>query len=106
MDGMLTRLGKSFRHGSQGILDGASKAVLENEFGTSNDDEVVLKILEKGDLQEFEVCTIIPFSTPFCFLFLFPYALQSPVVLPASRRPKMLCVTPAVPSTRTRLPVR
>jgi ribosome maturation protein Sdo1 len=29
--------------------------MLENEFGTSNDDEAVLKILEKGSLQEFEV---------------------------------------------------
>jgi ribosome maturation protein Sdo1 len=29
--------------------------MLENEFGTSNDDEAVLKILEKGSLQEFEM---------------------------------------------------
>ncbi|KAK3310095.1 ribosome maturation protein [Chaetomium strumarium] len=42
------------KHGAQGMLDGASKAVLENEFGTSKDEEVVLKVLEKGNLQEFE----------------------------------------------------
>jgi hypothetical protein len=37
------------------LLEGASKSTLENEFGTSNEDEAVLKILEKGTLQEFEV---------------------------------------------------
>lgn len=29
--------------------------MLENEFGTTKDDEIVTKILEKGTLQEFEV---------------------------------------------------
>lgn len=29
--------------------------MLENEFGTSNENDAVLKILEKGSLQEFEV---------------------------------------------------
>ncbi|AEO53494.1 hypothetical protein MYCTH_2294878 [Thermothelomyces thermophilus ATCC 42464] len=43
------------RHGAQGLLGGASKAMLENEFGTSKEDEAVLKILEKGSLQEFEM---------------------------------------------------
>ena len=43
------------RHGAQGLLEGASKSTLENEFGTSKEDEAVLKILEKGSLQEFEV---------------------------------------------------
>ncbi|OJJ02622.1 hypothetical protein ASPVEDRAFT_42125 [Aspergillus versicolor CBS 583.65] len=38
-------------HGSQGVLDGASKASLENEFGTHNDEECVKKILEGGELQ-------------------------------------------------------
>ncbi|KAL2869819.1 SBDS family protein [Aspergillus lucknowensis] len=37
--------------GSQGVLDGASKASLENEFGTANDEDCVRKILEGGDLQ-------------------------------------------------------
>jgi ribosome maturation protein Sdo1 len=37
------------------MMEGASKALLENEFGTSNDDEAVTQILEKGNLQEFEV---------------------------------------------------
>ncbi|KAH8703151.1 putative RNA binding protein [Talaromyces proteolyticus] len=40
------------KQGAQGILDGASKAVLENEFGTSRDEEVVEQILEKGEIQE------------------------------------------------------
>lgn len=44
------------RHGAQGVLDGASKLTLENEFGTSNDDEVIIKILEGGEVQASEVC--------------------------------------------------
>ncbi|KIV97048.1 hypothetical protein, variant [Exophiala mesophila] len=41
----------SHKHGAQGELDTASKATLENEFGTSNEDEVVKKILEEGQVQ-------------------------------------------------------
>lgn len=33
-------------------MDGASKATLENEFGTHVDDEVIKQILEKGTIQE------------------------------------------------------
>jgi ribosome maturation protein Sdo1 len=44
------------RHGSQGVLDGASKASLENEFGTANVEECVRKILEGGELQGYTVC--------------------------------------------------
>jgi hypothetical protein len=44
------------RHGAQGTLDGASKATLENEFGTANADDVIKEILEKGSVQETEVC--------------------------------------------------
>ena len=43
------------RHGAQGVLDTASKATLENEFGTSNEDECMIKILEGGMVQETEV---------------------------------------------------
>jgi len=39
------------KHGAQGQLDGASKASLENEFGTSNEDEVIKKILMDGQVQ-------------------------------------------------------
>jgi len=39
------------KHGAQGILDTASKSTLENEFGTSNEDECIIKILEKGQVQ-------------------------------------------------------
>src|SRR6266511_807761 len=48
----------SNRHGAQGVLDSASKATMENEFGTNKDDEVIIKILEKGSVQESEVCHI------------------------------------------------
>lgn len=39
------------RHGAQGVLDSASKNALENEFGTSNDDDCMVKILEGGEYQ-------------------------------------------------------
>ena len=44
-----------FRHGAQGHLDGASKAILENEFETSNEDECIIKILENGEVQQTRV---------------------------------------------------
>ncbi|KIY49469.1 DUF1960-domain-containing protein [Fistulina hepatica ATCC 64428] len=34
--------------GNQGILGKASKQMMENDFGTSRDDEVVIQILQKG----------------------------------------------------------
>jgi len=40
------------KHGAQGQLNRASKAQLENEFGTSNADDVVKAVLEKGSVQE------------------------------------------------------
>ncbi|KAM0341019.1 hypothetical protein ACHAPU_010251 [Fusarium lateritium] len=40
--------------GAQGNLDAASKAELENEFGTSVDDDVIKQILEKGVTQTTE----------------------------------------------------
>ena len=52
------------RHGAQGQLDGASKSTLENQFGTSNEDEVIKVILEKGTVQESEVCSSSPPSLP------------------------------------------
>ncbi|EMC99165.1 hypothetical protein BAUCODRAFT_85329 [Baudoinia panamericana UAMH 10762] len=42
------------KHGNQGVLDGASKGQLEDEFGTSRDDDVVTKILEGGSIIESE----------------------------------------------------
>ncbi|KEF56931.1 uncharacterized protein A1O9_07121 [Exophiala aquamarina CBS 119918] len=41
----------SHKHGAQGELDTASKSSLENEFGTSNEDDIVKKILEEGQIQ-------------------------------------------------------
>ncbi|VDB91528.1 unnamed protein product [Peniophora sp. CBMAI 1063] len=38
----------STQQGAQGLLGTASKQDLENEFGTSRDDECISKILEKG----------------------------------------------------------
>jgi ribosome maturation protein Sdo1 len=37
------------------VLDGASKATLENEFETSNEDECIIKILESGEVQKTQV---------------------------------------------------
>ncbi|KAI1208897.1 shwachman-Bodian-diamond syndrome protein [Annulohypoxylon truncatum] len=42
------------KQGTQGQMDGASKATLDNEFGVSNEDEVIKKILDSGSLQESE----------------------------------------------------
>ncbi|OJJ49105.1 hypothetical protein ASPZODRAFT_129505 [Penicilliopsis zonata CBS 506.65] len=39
------------KHGAQGVLDGASNASLENEFGTANEDDCMVKILEGGEYQ-------------------------------------------------------
>ncbi|KAJ5918003.1 hypothetical protein N7454_010378 [Penicillium verhagenii] len=41
----------SHSHGAQGILDTASKAALENEFGTKDEDAIMTKILEGGEFQ-------------------------------------------------------
>lgn len=42
------------KHGAQGKLDTASNASLENEFGTSREEDVVQKILEEGAIKESE----------------------------------------------------
>jgi len=42
------------RQGTQGILDTASKGLLESEFGTHRDDDVCQQILEKGTIIESE----------------------------------------------------
>ncbi|KAI1661330.1 shwachman-Bodian-diamond syndrome protein [Daldinia decipiens] len=42
------------KQGNQGQMDGASNSTLENEFGVSNEDEVIKKILESGTIQESE----------------------------------------------------
>ncbi|KAH8435288.1 SBDS family protein [Aspergillus melleus] len=39
------------KHGAQGVLDGASKSTLQNEFGTDDEDTCMTKILEKGEYQ-------------------------------------------------------
>lgn len=46
------------RHGAQGVLDGASKGTLQSEFGTTNEDECITKILEKGEYQVTPVCSL------------------------------------------------
>ncbi|KAH6648477.1 shwachman-Bodian-diamond syndrome protein [Truncatella angustata] len=40
------------KQGNQGQYDGASKSTLENEFGTSKEEDVIKQILEKGNFQE------------------------------------------------------
>jgi len=39
------------RHGAQGIMDGASKATLEDEFGSHKEEDCMVKILEGGEYQ-------------------------------------------------------
>ena len=51
------------RHGAQGVLDSASKSTLENEFGTSNEDDCMIKIMEGGSIQETEVRSVASFRT-------------------------------------------
>ncbi len=55
------------------MLEGASRGLLENEFGTSNEDDVVLKILQRGSLQEFEVGFFLFLSVLFCSPHPIPY---------------------------------
>ena len=38
-------------NGAQGILDRPSKQVLENEFGTKHEDDIVKKIITEGKLE-------------------------------------------------------
>ena len=49
------------RHGAQGTYDEASNSVLDNEFSTHVDEDVIKQILEKGTLQESTVSTV-PFG--------------------------------------------
>lgn len=42
-------------HGAQGVLDSASKASLESEFGTDKEEECIVKILEMGEYQSYTV---------------------------------------------------
>lgn len=39
------------QHGAQGVLDEASHAMLDSEFGTHTDDEVIKQIVLHGDVQ-------------------------------------------------------
>ena len=45
-------------------MDTASNAALENEFGTHKEEDVVAQILEKGDVQDVEVCKPLFFPLP------------------------------------------
>lgn len=60
------------RHGAQNAHDTPSKQTLENEFGTQNEDEVLVKILEGGIVQETEVGFL------FLRFFSFSYQLSRP----------------------------
>lgn len=57
---MLVNLDSLIRQGTQGQLDGASKSTLENEFGTSNDEEVIKTILQKGtqETSQVRICSL------------------------------------------------
>lgn len=81
------------RHGAQGLLDGASKGTLESEFGTHNEDDVMVKILERGEYQTSAVCLLSPPPPGSCqlwsghiLMFLPRYRLQSTTVTGTSVR--------------------
>ncbi len=40
-------------------MDTASHQTLDTEFGTHKDEEVIVKILEKGDIHDVEVCVVL-----------------------------------------------
>ena len=46
------------RQGAQGILDEASNAQLESEFGTSKIEDVVQQIIEKGQVISNKACPL------------------------------------------------
>ena len=48
----------------------ASRDTLEREFGTSNNQEVIFHILEKGEIQECVVSTNFPLSRQSLFIFI------------------------------------
>jgi hypothetical protein len=53
---VLTKFYNLPRHGPQGIHNEASNAIVENEFGTSNNNKAIMKILDQGEIQENIVC--------------------------------------------------
>lgn len=56
---------KNNRHGAQGILNEASNSHLENEFGTSREEDVVAKILRGGSPQVGTVSHFLSFIHSF-----------------------------------------
>lgn len=80
------------RHSVTGILDTASKASLENEFGTSNEDEVIAKILEDGEIQETEVRLYIKDT---------PCRCRRPYCIPSMTERKLMLTSRAVCRDRT-----
>jgi Shwachman-Bodian-Diamond syndrome (SBDS) protein len=74
------------RHGAQGQMDGASKATLENEFGTHNDEEVITQILEKGTLQESEVCSLLTSSPSLASFFVTGFPIDDLILTVSQHR--------------------
>lgn len=64
------------RHGPQGMHNEASRDTLEREFGTSNDQEVIFHILEKGEIQECVVSTDLSFISPVIVRIHYRYRYQ------------------------------
>lgn len=80
-------MGTRRRHGAQGAHDTPSKQTLEYEFGTQNEDEVLVKILEGGIVQETEVGFLFRF-----FFFFFSILSPSSPVLFFSLLSNTACV--------------
>lgn len=69
-------MGTRCRHGAQSAHDTPSKQTLENEFGTQNEDEVLVKILEGGIVQETEVGFLFRFFFSRSLVLLLSYCFS------------------------------
>lgn len=69
--------------------------MLENEFGTSDEDQVVIQILEKGSMQEYEVCihparhTHAHAASICCFFFFFFFLHTQRRSIRSGHRPRL-----------------
>ncbi|KAI9882955.1 MAG: translational elongation factor EF-1 alpha [Watsoniomyces obsoletus] len=84
------------KHGAQGTLDGASNQLMDNEFGTHKEEEVVRMILEKGTVKESEVRLLFFDGFYSSFLLSFaartmvnPYLMNNVLLAVASQRAQL-----------------
>lgn len=75
-------------------MDGASKATLENEFGTKNEEDAIIQILEKGDIQNVEVCWPMPRETSAVLTRIYRTLLEEETVTTPREEDKRIRSTP------------